>query len=300
MRFDSASDRTKGGVALLGAAFTYGCFGALIRIMATMFGNNAQVAFRFAVAFLILGAYALLFKRPSKLDPKSFLKVAVLGLAFWGVVILFTISVNLTTLSNSVFLLYAGSIVTSLLIGTIILKEKLTWVKSAAIVLALIGLAMYSSALLALSLGLVTAVLSGVLDGVSNSIRKTLKGIDRNTILLYQYAFGASAALVVLVFAPQGSIKTISVLPVIVGLIFAVALIWLGNLLLYGFQHFDVNVGTVILATELFFATLVGLIFFGEVPALHEMLGGTVIFLASILSTLDPAILKRLTVLKTH
>lgn len=285
----------QGALALLTAAFTYACFGLLIRVMATMFGNNAQVAFRFVFAFLFLAIFALLVKRPTKLTGKTLVKVAALGATFAGVVILFTISVNLTKLGNSVFLLYAGSIITSLLIGTLVLKEKLTPMKVFAIVLSLIGLAMYSSALLALSLGVVTAILSGLLDGVSNSLRKTLKGIDRNSILLYQYAFGSVITLLVLAIAPQDSIRTVSFWPIAAGLIFAALLIGLGNLLLYGFQHFDVNVGTVILATELFFASLIGWIFFREVPAPNEAIGGAVIFLASILSAVDvSALMKRL------
>jgi drug/metabolite transporter (DMT)-like permease len=252
------------------------------------------VAFRFVFAFIFLALFALIRKRGEKLSREMLIKSAILGIAFCGVVILFTISVNLTKLGNTVFLLYAGSIVTSLLIGTLMLKEKLTPMKIVAICLALVGLAMYSSALLSLSLGVVTAVLSGVLDGVSNSIRKTLRGIDRNSILLYQYAFGSLTALLVLAAAPQDSIRTIGVWPVVAGLVFSVLLIGLGNLLLYGFQHFDVNVGTVILATELFFASLIGWVFFREVPASNEILGGIVIFLASILSAVDiSAIVRR-------
>jgi len=82
----------------------------------------------------------------------------------------------------------------------------------------------------------------------------------------------------------------------VAGLVFALLQISLGNLLLYGFQHFDVNVGTVILATELFFASLIGLIFFREIPSTHEIIGGCFIFVASILSAVDvPALLRRRT-----
>jgi drug/metabolite transporter (DMT)-like permease len=282
---------TKGATALLGAAFTYACFGVLIREMAKMFGDNAQVAFRFVIALALLALFALLVKRPVKLSGKTLARVAFLGISFSGVVMLFTVSANLTKLGNTVFLLYAGSIITSLLIGTFAFKEKLTPVKVTAIILSLIGLAMYSSALLTLSLGVVTAVLSGLFDGVSNSIRKTLSGIDRNSILLYQYAFGSACALLVLAIAPQGSIRTVGIMPVVAGVVFSLLLIGLGNLLLYGFQHFDVNVGTVILATELFFALLLGWIFFHETPAPNEVVGGVVIFAASILSAIDVPVL---------
>jgi drug/metabolite transporter, DME family len=288
------TDHTKGASALLGAAFIYACFGLLVREMAVMFGDNAQTAFRFVVAFALLGIFSLLIKRPVKISRQTLLKIVCLGIAFCGVVLFFTMSVNLTKLGNSVFLLYAGSIIASLLIGTLVLKEKLTTTKVIAIVLSLIGLGMYSSALLSLSLGVIAAVLSGLLDGVSNSIRKTLGGVDRGTVLLYQYGVGASCALVVLAIAPQDAIRIVSVWPVVVGVIFSALLIVVGNLLLYGFQHFDVNIGTVILATELFFALLIGWLFFQEVPATNEIIGGIIIFLASILSTVDiPALLKR-------
>lgn len=283
----------KGAGALLGAAFIYAAFGPLIREMSSMFSDNAQVAFRFTLAFIILGIVALFFKRPQRLRGRTLAKAALLGVAFCGVVILFTIAVNTTKLGNSVFLLYAGSILTSLLIGTLILKEKLTPVKIAAIVLALIGLAMYSAAFLALSLGVVAATLSGVLDGVSNGVRKTLKGVDRGSVLLYQYAFGAGMALLVLTFAPHDAIRTVSIWPLVVGVLFALAIIGVGNLLLYGFQHFDVNVGTVILAAELFFATLLGWIFFHEIPARNEVIGGLLIFMASILSAVDVSVFKK-------
>ncbi len=285
---------TKGALALLSAALLYACFGLFIREMAHMFGNNAQVAFRFVFAFIFLAAIAVFIKRPVRLAGRTLAKAAFLGLAFCGVVLLFTVAVNLTTLGNAVFLVYGGSIITSLVVGTLVLKEKLTATKLLAIGLALAGLAMYSSALLSLSLGVVAAVGSGLLDGLSNSIRKTLAGVDRNSILLYQYAFGTVMALAVLAIWPQDAIRTISLGPIIAGLIFAGSLIGLGNLLLYGFQHFDVNVGTVILATELFFATLVGLIFFGEIPAPHELIGGFIIFAASILSAVDLKALLRI------
>lgn len=281
------TDSTKGAGALLGAAFTYACFGLLIREMAVMFGDNAQTAFRFVAAFAILGFIALCIKRPVKLSRRTLLQIAGLGVAFFGVVLLFTISVNLTKIGNTVFLLYAGSIITSLLVGTLIFKERLTGMKLFAIALSLVGLAMYSSAILALSVGVVTAIASGVLDGVSNGVRKALKGIDRNTVLLYQYGFGAICALIALAIAPHDAIRSVSIFPIIVGIVFGALLVGIGKLLLYGFQHFDVNVGTVILATELVFALLIGWLFYQEVPTANELIGGIVIFVASIVSAVD-------------
>ncbi len=281
------SKRTLGAGALIGAAFTYALFGLLIREMARMFSDTGQVGFRFILVFIILAAYGLFIRKPVALRGNVLFRSISLGVAFLGVVLLFTYSVNNTTIANSVFLLYGGSIITSLLIGTIVLKEKLTNIKIIAIVLSLIGLYMYSGSLITLSIGAVTGVVAGILDGVSNSIRKTLNGIDRTAILRYQYAAGAVVAVLLMATSHSPLIKTFSWAAIIAGVIFSILLIILGNFLLYGFQHFDVNVGTVILATELFFAAVIGWLFYSEIPKTYELIGGSVIFMAAILSALD-------------
>jgi S-adenosylmethionine uptake transporter len=279
--------RGRGGAALLGGALVYGTFGVLIREMAPMFGDNAQVAFRFTLAFAFLGVYVLVRRRSTPVAAGPSVRAAVLGVVFTASVLLFTVSVNLTKIANSVFLLYAASMLTSLLVGTLVLEERLGVAKVVAIVLALAGLSMYASALVSVSLGVVTGLLSGMLDGLANALRKTLQGVDRTAVLLRQYAAGAAFGVVVTLFAGGDRIRVVSVLPVLAGVAFALAAILLGNLLLYGFQHFDVNVGTVILATELVFAALCGWIFFGELPTRSEAIGGALIFAGAAVSALD-------------
>jgi drug/metabolite transporter (DMT)-like permease len=77
------------------------------------------------------------------------------------------------------------------------------------------------------------------------------------------------------------------VMPIVATVVFAILQVFLGNFLLFGFQHFDVNIGTVILATELFFAVVIGFVFFQEVPAPNELFGGVLIFIASIIASVD-------------
>jgi len=64
-------------------------------------------------------------------------------------------------------------------------------------------------------------------------------------------------------------------------------MLFLSNLLLFGFQHFDVNVGTVILATELFFATIFAFLLYHETPVPNEVVGGCLIFAASIVASVN-------------
>lgn len=281
------SGRLKGAGALFASAFIYSTFGILIRQMAQMFGDASQTAIRFGVAFVFVLLINFLRKQPISLPRDILIKACLLGITFGCVVLLFTISINNTKIANTVFLLYAGSLITSLLIGTILLKENLTTTKIVAICIALLGIYMYSDAIVVLSIGVITGIASGIFDGISNAIRKTLKGFSRNTILTYQFAFSSLFAATILAFSGEVILKEVVPLSIVAVVIFALLQIGLGNFLLYGFQHFDVNVGTVILATELLFATILGFLFFREVPTFREMSGGTLIFIASVLSTID-------------
>jgi drug/metabolite transporter (DMT)-like permease len=281
----------QGAGALLLSAFIYGTFGLLIREIAKMMGDATQVAARFILAAGIIALANLLMRKALRIPRVLLLKAGLLGVAFALVVLFFTISANSTKIINSVVLLYGGSIIASFLIGTFIFKEKVTGPKILAIIIALIGLAMFSNAFLALSLGVITGFASGLMDGVANGLRKTLKAADRNVVVMYQFGIGSVFSLLLVLFSGGFVIGEISLIPVLAILVFALLLVFLNNLLLFGFQHFDVNVGTVILATELFFAMVLGYLFLHESPTLSEVVGGALIFFASIIAAVDVRLL---------
>jgi drug/metabolite transporter (DMT)-like permease len=274
-----------GGFALFGAAIIYAMFGLLIRAMAQMFGDNTQVAIRFGLVALVLVVILLARRMTLRVVQAERSKLVAFSVGCVVLVALFTYAVTLTTIVESVFALYAGSMVTSLLIGTLYLKESLTKLKVVALLVALGGLVVYSDGSLILSLGGFAAFGAGVLDGVTNTLRKTLHRVGRLQVQFYQNAVGAvCAVLFALVSSEQAFTGYVALWPILATVLFVFMMIGLGYMLLYGFQHFDVNVGTIILATELFFATVLGVIFFREVPSWHQILGGLMIFIASILT----------------
>lgn len=281
------SEKITGAGALLCAALIYATFGILIRESSEMFGNGAQIAIRFAAAAVLLLVFKLLVCKALSLSRQQMIRTLSLGVVFALIVIFFTISVNETKIANSVFLLYAGSIISSLVVGTVFLKERLSKAKVLAIVVAVCGLAMFADNFLVLSIGAVAGFVSGLFDGVGNAIRKSLKGADRNLVVMYSYAIGAAVALVMALVSGEQMVGQFSWGAIIAMTIFVGLMIGVSNLLLYGFQHFDVNVGTVILSCELVFATVLGFLFFRETPTTTEIIGGALVFSASTLTILD-------------
>lgn len=281
--------KLKGAGALLGGAFVVSTFGIWARFVTPMFGVVAQNVVRFLLAAAIMAAVIWISKTGKfrGYSRRQYGYMVLLGVASFALGLLFVLSVTSTKVANTFSLIYAGSIVTSFIAGTFLLREKVTPVKIIAITVALCGLVMYSPGLLALNVGLAAGIGAGMCDGISNMLRKQLRGVNRDVAVTYQYAVAGGLALPVLFVWPGEAIHTVSFWPVVAMVIFAVASLAFGKLLLYGFSHFDVNVGGVVLAMQIFFAMLLGFACFGEVPAANELFGSLLIFSAVSLAVLD-------------
>jgi len=276
------TEKAQGAGSLLSGAFVVSTFGIWARFVSPMFGTAAQTVGRCLLAAGIMGAAVCMGQSRHHLrgyTRKQYAYMCLLGLLSFGLALLFTLSVTTTKVGNTFSLIYAGSILTSFIVGTFVMREKTTPLKVAAVVVALAGLCMYGSGILALSIGIVTGFGAGICDGLSNSVRKQLRSTDRNVVVMYQYAIAGVLTLPLLFFTSH-NIKTVSIWAMVAMVLYAIASLAFGKLLLHGFSHFDVNIGGVILAMQIFFGMLLGFIFFHEVPTTNEFFGSILIFLA--------------------
>ena len=275
-----------GSEALLAAAFLYATTNVLVREMAHMWGDQAQVAARFGLVWVILVVFAR-FKTNNASIPKTKRLTAVLySIAAAVSILLFTLSVQLTTIANTLFTSNATELFVAFLLGTILLGEKLNRQKVIAIALALTGLAFYSDSLLGGSVGIILALLAGATVAFCNLLAKKLKGVDLGAIMRMQFGLGAIfMALLTLVISPNDIVRTLSFEGVVVTALFALILIAATRLVLYGFQHSDINIASVILSTQLAFGALLGLFIYHEVLVMHEIVSGLLIACAAIIGS---------------
>jgi drug/metabolite transporter (DMT)-like permease len=274
------SDKARGAFSLFSAAIIQATYGPLTREMVIMFGTYAQVAFRLCMGFLIITLFNIARRKFLRLPAESRGKTILLGIVWFCNVALFTISVTTTSIAASVFVMYAASIISSLLFGIVLQKERPRPLKLIAVGVAVIGLMVYTEGA-PLQIGAFAALGAGVLDGLSNIIRKRLKNVEGYTLLQYQSAVCAVAALPVALLVPEQSIHQFSAWALWAGVIYGVLALARNKLLHFGIHHFDTHVGAIILATQLFFAALFGAVFYGEMPTLMQVLGGLIIFLAA-------------------
>lgn len=199
-----------GSEALLGAAFLFAITNVLVRGMAHMWGDQAQVAARFALVWVILIVFEYFRKGTKTTIPRSKTMTAIAYSIFAAVAILFfTLSVQMTSIANTLFTSNATELFVAFLLGTVLLKEKLTIRKLVAIGLAMAGLALYSDSILVGSAGIIFGLLGGGTTALCNLLAKKLKGVDLSAIMRMQFGFGALLMIgLTLLFSPHDIIHS--------------------------------------------------------------------------------------------
>jgi drug/metabolite transporter (DMT)-like permease len=283
--------------SLLLAAFIFGSMAILVRFLSADLTAYQQIGFRYSLGLVLAFGLIVLLKRKINLSkiPKKYL--FLYALAFPLSVVFYTLSVYQTKVITTIFGLYAGSLLFSLLLGFLFFKEKMTLLKAVSLVTVFIGLLLYSYpfSLSQLNAGFGLALLSGVMDAVANSFRKYLSGkTDRLVLASIPMVGGLLVAGVFMTAAHQLSFQTISPLSWVLGLVFGGLVLSISYLTLVGFQNFDLNLGTIILSSELFFGPALAFLFFRERPSFFELSGGVVIMIAIIIMNFDSSWLKRL------
>ncbi len=280
--------------ALFLAAFILSSFNLLIRQQSLMYGDQAQVVARLGLAFLMLLLF-LLYRKSSFHIPKiKIVNVICLALSSALMIALITIAINQGKIANAIFVTYAGTLTTSFFIGTFYFKEKVTKQKFFTLFLVVSGIAILLQEVAMLSVAVLTALASGFFGGLRNAIRKTLGEVDSNTLLFYQLGIG-TIFMIAMLYVHSGDVfREVSIQGALVTALFAVLVIIVGRLLLYGFQNADLFISTVIVTSEILITIVLAYAFYSEMPEKYELIGGMLIFLAGVVGAAPKNILEKL------
>lgn len=264
--------------ALVAAAFFYAGTNALVRYMSPMWGDQAQVFARFAVAGLILIAINYSRKKNVVNALRGRIRIIIALSVLQALTILFyTLAVQETTIANMLFVSYATTMIVQFLLGSFVLKEEVNKLKLLALLLSFMGLVLYSHSFIAADKGILFSLLAGAMGAVVNVIYKKLANVDHWIVLQAQYVLGA-VLLLALTFALGGDfVRDVSVQGSLITIAFAATVLVASYLLLYGYKRVDANIGTVLSSTELVFGVILGLVLFSETPSGWELASGLLI-----------------------
>ena len=283
-------NKTKGFVSLLSAGFIFGIFGILVRLLNSELTNYQQIFFRSVVGFILATAIITFFKRKISFKNISLINLILFAVSLPLTIIFYTLSILKTKIILAVATLYLGSILFSLISGILFFKEKLTVKKGLAIVASILALYYFTIpfSLTNINIGLVFGVLSGFTDALSNSFKKHLGGkVDRFLLIAIQMMGTIIVSFALVFYTKTLTIPQISPFIFGIGLLFGFFLMLNNYLMLVGFHNFDLNLGTIVLSSELLFASIFGYLFYKEIPTFNELIGGGLIAFSVIIAHLN-------------
>ncbi|PJA23374.1 hypothetical protein COX59_00210 [Candidatus Beckwithbacteria bacterium CG_4_10_14_0_2_um_filter_47_25] len=282
-------NRTKGFFSLLGCGLLLACFGLLVRILNQYIGPLTQAGGRMLIAGLLIVPYLIIKRIPFITKPQNKLLFSSFILSFPLYIIFFTLSVISTKAANAFFYLFASTTLTSFVIGKMFFKERVMinhFISAILLILGLIFLA-YPFNFIQSGKGIITGIIGGVLYGVSNATRKFYADkVNRWTVMLYQMVSGAGLSFILTWFFNEFNRIKIAPVSITTLIVFGIGLVIIQILLFTGFKNFQLNIGSIVLASQLIFIEIIGVIFLKEIPTSFELLGSIIIILAIVLSNL--------------
>lgn len=278
-----------GPASLLTIGILFGLSGVMAKYLSGSLNAYQVVKYRFAIA--LLGALLILFLLGQRL---SFSKVdkKVLGLfaiTFPISVVLFTLSIFNGTVALAVFSFYTATLISSFTLGRLFFGEKIDLPKKLAFLAMLVAIVAFTDPFhnFSVSLGLIFGLLSGIIQGVASSFQKILgSSTNKTSLLIVQCLAGLSLGVIILLATGEPLVVSLSGFEWLVTLAFGLALLAITYLFLVGFKHTNLNTGSILVSSELFFGPLFAYLLLSEAIPASTSIGGIFTILAALLAHL--------------
>lgn len=293
-----SAPRIKGILAIFVSAIIFGHTGFLERMIEPMWTDIGQPISKTGIALIILLVF-LAFKRSKitfdKKDRAFIILMSVL-IAIDG--LFFTLSAININVAVTIFLFYIGTLSTTFILDKFVRKDPIQIIDTVVLSIAFLGLAFISLQSLTggsndLTIYHFLGLLAGCFDGGVHFIRNKISHVDKSNMLFWQ-VLGPVLFLSIIILVTRSSvIETFSFVSLawsaLYGVVFLVGM-WLLN---FGFTHIKSNEGAVILSSEVLFAAAASAIWLSEIPHTNEIIGGVIVFIASVARPIYEMITKR-------
>jgi drug/metabolite transporter (DMT)-like permease len=263
---------------MLMAALVFALMGMLIKGLGPAFRVWDVAMFRFVGGLVLLTLISG--QRRGLLRPNRPWLMITRGIVGCTAFIAFVTALHLIPFSTATVIFFSFPAFAALF-SAILFKSRVSWFEAACIAMAIIGAGvLFDVDLTGAWLGQALALLAGALAGLTVSMIKILRE-SNGPVIIYFYLCLAGAAVALAPFLvnphwPSSSREWLMVGAVIV---FATA----GQLLMnQGFHYCQSWEGGLYMTSEVIFATLLGVLYFGEVLTGRFWMGGGLIFLSAL------------------
>lgn len=282
------SEKSKGYFAILFTTFLYGWFGVFVKIIGDTLPFFYQMMTRNAFVVMVLLVFLVITRNriviPTWSDGAKIVGRGVVGAISMTIcfMVFKELTIGLAYLSFFVGLLFGGFI-----LGTVVNREKLTWIKVFALALAVIGITLAYvwrigkvGDLLLVSLAIVAGVASSAWNVFTQHISRRHSAMELN---LYDYCIGFVFTLYFTLALQEPWVLPELTTPWITSFAFAVVFILTGFLIPYGFRRIEAQIGSIMSPLEIVFGIIIGYLVLHEPVNVAMIVGCVCITIAAVL-----------------
>ncbi len=277
--------KISGYISLLLVGIFFGISGPLAKYLSPWTNAYQAVALRFGIAllFAILTGFFTKSETKSKSELKLF-DTSLFALSFPLSTIFFTLAVFNTKISLAIFSFYIANLVSSFILGRIFFKERVDKQKTISLLLILISLGFFTNITsnFSIDLGFIYGLVSGILQTITSIFQKRLVGINRLSLVKIQTFTGLVFAIIFMYFTSSLSFPILPINGIVMATLYGLLFLIISYLLLIGFQKTDINIGSMLVSTELLFGPLFAYLMFKESLTTSEIVGSILVIIAVI------------------
>lgn len=272
-----------GEASLLLIGLLFGLSGVIAKYLSTWLDPYQVVEYRFFFAFITsLAVFAvsgqkLKFK---KVNPKALLLFAItLPISS----ILFTLSIFNSTVSLAVFSFYIANLASSFVVGKYFFGEAITRNKKVALFFIVLAITAFTNPFdhFVIRIGFVYGLLSGIFQTLASTFQKLVgQSADRASLLVLQTLAGVILSVAAIEFTGSNMLGSMPESAMLIAIFFGVIYLVIAYLFLVGFKYVNLQVGSILVSTELFFGPFFAYLLLSENLTNLEMIGGLFIALA--------------------
>lgn len=263
----------------------YGSFGILIQWMGGEMSVINQIIFRYSLAVILILSLVTITKPRLKVPKKSWpvllVFAIVIQLSIWS----FTKGAVLTSIPSLLGSFYIGSIVTGTLLSLSIFREKIALKNWVGTFIAILGLYILSKNFIG-NQGIIYGLAAGSAECITQAIRKYLSGVSKGAILLTSLLGVLTVSLVSALISGSSFYLPQLTTTWIGGSIFALLVGAVNITVTYGFRLLPMNVGSVIMSSEIFFGAIFSTIFLSIKPTGSELFASIAVLLSILIQNM--------------
>lgn len=271
---------------LLSASFFYATYGLFSKIIGNSFAPFTQAWTRgliTLICFVSFGIINKLFIKIKKEDMKWFLVVGIVGSLAVAPTFYSLAKLHLGT---ALFIQYGATLITSYILGVVILKEKLSVKGILSLILAFLGLTLvyWGGIYINQIIPVLAAVISGSFFSIYFSFSKKISNqystVQINT---FGYIFTVIINLLIALMLGENFNTNFNSSAWMANIGYGIAGFIGSGLTVYGFKYITAHIGSIVLLSEILFGILFGYFLFKEVLNSTVVFGGVLIIIAILL-----------------